>query len=358
MRTSGWIRWIVVALLSLGVGVAFAQDVKGGRDHPLLRRVPGTVLVGYSQNAHASLEFQTSTFADFDIESGKRRYTGPALVLDGGVTRMWYEAPGAATASQLYERHMQALSAQGFNTLYDSATDKAAAPDKWVNFLATFAAGKRDDIPNNRSSKIFSSARTASLRTGTFQKDNTTVRLIAVDWPKAEEAVQARQGAYISIDVVEARSLRSATAAPGTAPQAPAPVQPQALPPVSGPAAWESALERGGRAPLTGIRFGSGDAQLDADSKATIVQLARYLKTHADMKLFIVGHTDATGDLRGNLELSRARAEAVLDALEEAGGVPRERLSAHGVGPLAPIADNGSSAGRAKNRRIELVRRP
>jgi outer membrane protein OmpA-like peptidoglycan-associated protein len=63
-----------------------------------------------------------------------------------------------------------------------------------------------------------------------------------------------------------------------------------------------------------------------------------------------------TGALDANLALSRARAEAVVQALVAGHGVAASRLEGHGVGPLAPVATNGTEKGRARNRRVELVK--
>jgi OmpA-OmpF porin, OOP family len=70
----------------------------------------------------------------------------------------------------------------------------------------------------------------------------------------------------------------------------------------------------------------------------------------------VVGHTDAVGELEANLRLSKARAEAVIEALV-ARGISRGRLQAFGAGPYAPVASNREEAGRAQNRRVELVER-
>ena len=359
MRFRSWTHGCLALVLAVVASVVLAQDIAGGSDHPLIRRVPGTTLVGYAQTAHGNLDFQVSSYVDFDLKSGKRRYSTPALALDGRVTRLWYEAPGSTTADQLYQRQSKALLDQGFNVLYDSASGDSGAPDKWVNFLATFAPGKRDAIPASRSPRIFSSARSASLHTGTYQKDNTTVRLVAVDWPKAEEAVQARRGAYIAIDVVQARSLRGGPSAIPASNE-----QTAALQSASGHAndaapgpAWRSTLEQSGRVALGGVEFASGSAVLQPSSQAVLTQVAEYLKARPEVRVFVVGHTDSTGDLQGNLELSRQRAQAVADALTRDADLAPGRTSAHGVGPLAPIADNATSAGRARNRRIDLVRR-
>jgi len=342
MRAGFWVRWVLWLALALGgVASAVAQDVAGGQDHPLIQRYPGATLVGYAQLHHGSIDFQSTSYTGFDLDTGRRRYAEAPLTLDGRVTRLWYEAAGKTTSAQLYDYQARALTAQGFKALYDSTKDSGAGAGKWVNFLASFANGKRDALVNNRSCQVFSSARTASLRTGTFQKDNTTVRLVAIDWLQGDAASKARKGAYIAIDIVEARVLQEPAVRTLAAPADDALIR---------------TLASSGRVLLAGAGFGSGSAVMDETTHAVLARVATYLKANPAVRLYVVGHTDGTGDLEDNLELSRQRAQAVVDTLEHDFEIDHSRLTAHGVGPLAPVADNNTAAGRAKNRRVELVR--
>lgn len=105
------------------------------------------------------------------------------------------------------------------------------------------------------------------------------------------------------------------------------------------------------------IEFDIGQATLKASATAVITQLARAAKS-CPGTLRVEGHTDNVGNEGTNLALSRARAEAVREALVQA-GVPAARLVAQGFGSLQPIADNGNAQDRARNRRIEFrVDRP
>jgi outer membrane protein OmpA-like peptidoglycan-associated protein len=76
----------------------------------------------------------------------------------------------------------------------------------------------------------------------------------------------------------------------------------------------------------------------------------------ANLSLLIVGHTDNVGGYDANVTLSQRRAEAVFQELTSTYGVAASRLRAVGVGMAAPVASNATDDGRAKNRRVELVR--
>jgi outer membrane protein OmpA-like peptidoglycan-associated protein len=120
--------------------------------------------------------------------------------------------------------------------------------------------------------------------------------------------------------------------------------------------ALAAGLEAEGRVALYGILFDTGKADIKPESGAALQEIAKLLRARADLKLHVVGHTDNVAALDLNLKLSRARAEAVVRELVSKHGIDAGRLIAHGVGPLSPVATNGTDAGRAKNRRVELVR--
>ena len=104
------------------------------------------------------------------------------------------------------------------------------------------------------------------------------------------------------------------------------------------------------------INFDTGQAVLKPDSLGTVSQIAALLKGHADLKLSIEGHTDNVGTPAANKTLSENRAKAVLAEVAK-GGIAAARLSAVGWGQDKPIADNRSEEGRAKNRRVEIVKK-
>jgi outer membrane protein OmpA-like peptidoglycan-associated protein len=112
-----------------------------------------------------------------------------------------------------------------------------------------------------------------------------------------------------------------------------------------------------GKVVFYGIYFDTDKATLKAESTPTLAEMAKWLKTNASADVFIVGHTDMQGAIERNQKLSRDRAASVVAALTKDHGIKAGRLAAEGVGPLAPVANNTDEAGRAKNRRVEMVLR-
>jgi outer membrane protein OmpA-like peptidoglycan-associated protein len=126
---------------------------------------------------------------------------------------------------------------------------------------------------------------------------------------------------------------------------------------VADAAALLADLDRAGHVVLDGILFDTDKAVIKPESQPALSEIAKLLKENAGMKAFIVGHTDMSGSFEHNLDLSERRAAAVIEALVNDYGISADRVTARGVGPLAPIGSNGSEKGRALNRRVEMVNR-
>lgn len=116
-------------------------------------------------------------------------------------------------------------------------------------------------------------------------------------------------------------------------------------------------LDRSGHVVLHGVFFDTDTAVVTPESEAALAEIAKLLEANPEMTAFVVGHTDMSGSLGHNMELSERRAGAVVEALVTGHGIAAKRLTPRGVGPLAPVGSNDSEAGRALNRRVELVKR-
>lgn len=115
-------------------------------------------------------------------------------------------------------------------------------------------------------------------------------------------------------------------------------------------------LQSSGRMALYGIQFATNSATITAESDQTLGEIATLLKNQPEWKITVEGHTDNIGQKAANQTLSQKRAEAVVAWLSSH-EVDRGRLAAAGFGDTKPVQDNGTDEGRAKNRRVELVKR-
>ncbi len=102
------------------------------------------------------------------------------------------------------------------------------------------------------------------------------------------------------------------------------------------------------------VHFNTGSTQLDESDKQELDKIWKSVVIAEDLRVRIYGHTDNVGNDQANLKLSQGRAAAVADYLTSK-GVPQARVASEGRGETEPVADNGSPAGQAKNRRVQVV---
>jgi OmpA-OmpF porin, OOP family len=120
-------------------------------------------------------------------------------------------------------------------------------------------------------------------------------------------------------------------------------------------AALGNEIAKTGHVAVYGIHFATAQATIEADSEQTLSAIVTLLGASPDLKLRVEGYTDNVGQAAANLALSERRAQAVVAWLA-AHGVNASRLAAKGLGQANPVASNATDDGRARNRRVELVK--
>ncbi len=144
---------------------------------------------------------------------------------------------------------------------------------------------------------------------------------------------------------------------PMTAPPTPEPqltaLNPQ--PPPPDPDSLDAGLRAQGTVALDDLVFASGKAVLEEGDYASLAALALWLRANPDLTVTLVGHTDASGSLAGNVALSKQRAVAVRTVLIQQYDLPAGQMDAQGAGYLAPRASNQTPEGRQRNRRVEVM---
>ena len=118
---------------------------------------------------------------------------------------------------------------------------------------------------------------------------------------------------------------------------------------------YSSKLKEDGAIVLDDLIYRSGSSDLGTGPFESLSALANFLKVTPGSSIILVGHSDAIGELRKNIELSRNRAQAVVDRLIKDYGIGQSRISAQGIGFLSPKTNNSTEKSRKKNRRVEAI---
>ncbi len=105
---------------------------------------------------------------------------------------------------------------------------------------------------------------------------------------------------------------------------------------------------------IGGVQFATGAATMNAAARESLSRFSGIIASYPTLRLNVEGHTDNTGSLATNNELSYRRAITVRDYLIGT-GIAASSIDVAGLGPSQPIADNSTDAGRARNRRVEIV---
>lgn len=302
---------IAAAFAATLAAAAFATegDVDGAADYPGLGRFGGSVATGFDVKDFDAATVQAAAFKSGQPQDTRR--------LEGRVTRIAYRtAPGPSILEVARNFENQAKEG-GFETLLSCETDACGGLD-FANTL--------DVLPIPQ-----------------MWVDGFKYRYFAAHRPAGDKEPEAymaltvsenNQEIYAGLTIVELGAMEDK---------------------MVDAAAMAAGLKDVGHISLYGIYFDTDKAVIKPESRPTLDEIAKLLKGEPEMTVYIVGHTDSQGTYDYNMTLSRKRAEAIAADLVKTYGIKPARLKTAGVGFLAPVASNATDAGRALNRRTELV---
>lgn len=293
-----------------------------GTDHPLVGRYAGSTLV-----AHQSKRFDARAF----VVKGQpdRSLTAEDLeTIEGKSTTLIYQTPPAVSSLEVFRNFQASMKSRGFSEVYacenHEGQPKRCPDPKQISYkLAPLSGGVVE------SGQCYRNNRYALFRKGR----EVTVGLLV------GECLGSNPPARVWISVTE--SARMATD--------------QIVVPSA--ADMNAAFAAEGKIALYGIFFDTGKAEIKPESQPTLSAIAALLAGEPKLNLVITGYTDNVGGFDANVALSKRRAEAVVAALVSEHKVAAARLTAFGAGMTGPRAANTDEAGRAKNRRVELMPR-
>lgn len=294
---------------------AAERDIRGSKDHDLISRYGNSVIVGYRYRDYDAFRLPLSTPKRDRQEIRMDDY----LDLEGRLTTITYKLQDQTSTLKVLRNFEHALKRGGFAELFQCAGKKCGTPGVWDEVLGQV-------LLNNGK--------------------QTTIRYLAA------KKVNGVKGVYVGVYVMETYAgkvfvglnvIESKVMQTGLVD-----INAKTL---------ERQLTQHGKVAVYGITFDTDRAELKQESLKTLEEIKRLLEDKKNLKLYIVGHTDDTGSLEHNLDLSKRRADAVKQALVHDYGISAGRLLSFGAGPYAPVESNLNQDGQAKNRRVELVQR-
>jgi len=288
------------------------SDPPGSKDHPLISRYPGSFIIYYEQKNFNEflILLPPKDKSQYSLRDCKEKK------LEGKVTKIIYKLPPKRSAYEVFKNYEIALKEAGFQILTNLRT-------KGIRYFLESKCG----FPGingfgseNEKDHFYIVARTPA-------KDVYAMIYVG-------DGYKGRPG-KAAVGVVEIKKMETGLITANII---------------------KNTLYRAGHIAIYGIYFDFNKAEVKPESEQTIKEIAKFLNKNRDIKLYVVGHTDNIGKLDYNMVLSKRRAQAVVDELIQKYKVSKNRLKAFGVGPLCPVASNNTESGRARNRRVELVK--
>ncbi|HAZ11775.1 MAG: hypothetical protein A2X86_08020 [Bdellovibrionales bacterium GWA2_49_15] len=290
-------KTLLLMMLFWAVSISGAENP----DEKLITPYPGTAV-----NTN-----EVKDFDEFDIPLAPKKNGKIATLkkVQGRWTRLEYSFPQGRSALEVYKNYSDALVKGGFKIVFTCKKEECGVDGESVNGLGSW--------PYDTSHYLV-----ASL-------DRQGERVWVV--------LDIRTESIIYVNVIREKAMETGLV-------------------LVNAAVLQKNIADEGHVAVYGIEFDTGNAELKASSLPIIAEIAKLLIAEADLKIYVVGHTDNVGGLDQNLDLARRRAASVTKELVTRHKIAANRLSPQGVGPLVPLTTNGTDGGRARNRRVDLVK--
>lgn len=302
---------------------AYLKDVPNSSDHPLISRFKGSYIRYYDHINYDEFTFPFSRLKD--TEEDKK--------VEGEITKNFYVIPDGHSVLEVFRNYEIALEEAGFETI----------------------RMQKKDLGHGISSQIYSKVNWDSCPGNNF--NGVGVHYDSGDQSYLAAKLERSEGdVYISLYVADHGIHGGNWGEERPAVYQVVVVEKEMKTDLVTAGSIIQDIKSKGKVSIYGVYFDTDSAKIKSESEPSVKEIAKVLNDNHDLNLYIVGHTDDTGEFEYNMDLSQRRAESLVNVLVEEYDISRNRLKPAGVGPLAPKASNETEDGRAKNRRVELVR--
>lgn len=331
------------------------KDEPSSKDLPFLKRYEGSYIVNYEHKSFDEASFPLSKLkmvADKEARDSRNNHIFEAdkkADVEGAYTRILYVLPAERSPLEVIRNYQDEVQDAGGKVLYtckntdcggdmegnDSGGGYQGLLGKVYPYERLKAAA--NTVGNCASTMDIKEQRYMVTTLPAADGDTTmAVMTYTVNSPRSCKALNDRTVAMVVAIEPKAREKKMVTVSASD---------------------MAKSIATTGKVALYGIYFDTGKSLVKPESKPTLEQIAQLLKSQPTLKLGVVGHTDNVGGAVSNLALSKRRANAVTTVLVEDYAIDPGRLTASGAGMGSPLASNDTESGRAKNRRVELVKK-
>ncbi|MFB9266875.1 OmpA family protein [Bradyrhizobium erythrophlei] len=319
---------VAAAWLALAAQPAAAADRAGCRDFEGMMRFQNASIALCDSRNFAEYTLPTGRITGFDFRTNTAEIEDKQE-LEGRLTQLLYTIPKGASSAEVFRSYKEYLASAGYRVLYEAKGPGFGAAQG--SFFESMGPGGQIVAYSPDQSRYL-----AAVKEDGGAKTSIALYIVEYDGGYNPDLTVEKGQVVVRLDAVQSGELKNGMVAVSAADIA-------------------KRLDSAGQVILSGILFDFNKAQLKPDSRTALDEIAAFLKKDSARKVYLVGHTDNVGGFDFNMQLSQARADAVVADLVATYGINPARLKGHGAGLLAPIASNANEDGRAKNRRVELI---
>lgn len=335
-------KGLLLLIFTVLVTALNAKDEDGSKDHSILKRMENSEII-WSKVTKFDEFIVSLQRVEYDGATEKLKETKQEKV-EGLHTTIYYKIPGETSTLETVNQYKVDLKESGFEPLFTA--ENSRLDDGYGRFVEqtfpTVAAtpGLQNLHAFNRDEQRYMALKGVSKSGNTIYV--TLYAFVLQDVSTGFEDLRDKHSltkgqTVVRVDILETKAMDlRMTVVPS--------------------AEISQTIQKTGRIAIYGILFNTGKSEIMAASNDSLKEIAAAILASCEQKFLIVGHTDNVGDFTSNQSLSRKRADSVTAALTAAYSIPATRLIAVGVGMAAPVASNDDEAGRASNRRVEIVK--
>lgn len=351
----------VAGLLALTAGAAHADateptaDIEGAQDNALAKRYEGSFIVSYEKFSYTDFRvplspLKPSADADARDKMNNRIYAPDKLVeVEGALTRLVYALPPERSPLEVLRNYQDVVEAAKGEVLFECKKEDCGGAASRSSY------GGGGDMSLMQYFLYDSDVKDKSYSNGACALTShiNDQRFFAAKVPQEAGDAYVTVQTFSLIDEQYCKALNGRTIALVHVLEPKGRDKKMVLVEA---AEMADTLSTTGSISLYGIFFDTDKTDIKPESAPTLKEIAKLMTDAPKMSVIVVGHTDNQGAFDYNLDLSSRRANAVKAELEKSYGIAGDRLVAAGAGMMAPVASNDDEKGRAKNRRVVLVK--